>query len=211
MGAGIWPAACYDVVAACKGPAMIPPTPGADPASRLFGYATPPDGAGPIGPDQAWPVPAEGSFGDVLRGLNPLHHLPVVGTIYRMVTGETIPTTMRIAGAALVGGPLGMLGAGLFGLLEELIRMGPDRSRPPTPAGMAETGSERPMDPLTPGTLAKGEYTTLATTQPEFLQPTQFADAALPGAAPDATRGLAAYAAAAQEWRAGQAWEKGLA
>lgn len=190
---------------------MIPPTPGADPSSRLFGYATPPDGAGPIGPDQAWPVPVDVSFQDVMRGLNPLHHLPVVGTIYRAVTGETIPATMRVLGAGLAGGPMGMLGAGLFGLLEGIISMGPDRSRPPTPAGMAETGSERPMDPVTPGTLGKGEYTTLATTLPEFLQPIQLAGGSAPGAAPDPNRGLAAYAAAAQEWRAAQAWEKGLA
>ena len=52
---------------------------------------------------------------------------------------------------------------------------------------------------------------TLATTLPEFLQPTQFAAGPPPGTAPDPSRGLAAYAAAAQEWRAAQAWEKGLA
>ncbi len=93
---------------------MIPPTPGANNASRLFGWATPPDGAGPIGPDGAWPIAVDAKFSDVLRGLNPLHHLPVIGTIYRAITGETIPTTMRVVGAGLVGGPLGMLGAGLF-------------------------------------------------------------------------------------------------
>ncbi len=189
---------------------MIPPTPGADPSSRLFGYAPPPDGAGPIGPDQAWPVPVESNFTDLLRGLNPLHHVPVVGMIYRAATGETIPATMRVLGAGIVGGPLGMLGAGLMGLVEEIIRVGPDRTRPPTPAGMSETGSERPMDPVTPGTLAPGQYTTLATALPEFLQPTQLAQGVMPGAVPDPIRGLAAYAAAAQEWRGGQALEKGL-
>lgn len=182
---------------------MIPPTPGPDPASRLFGWATPPDGAGPIGPDGAWPVPVAGTFDDVLRGLNPLHHLPGVGLIYRAVTGETIPTTMRVLGAGLIGGPLGMLGAGLLGIVMELIRMGPDTSRPPVPAGMSLTGSERPMDPVSPGELPAGGYLTLATTVPEFLQP-----APLPGSP---ARGLAAYATAEQEWRMTQAVEKGLA
>jgi len=190
---------------------MIPPTPGANNASRLFGWATPPDGAGPIGPDGAWPIAVDAKFSDVLRGLNPLHHLPVIGTIYRAITGETIPTTMRVVGAGLVGGPLGMLGAGLFGLFEELLRMGPDTSRPPTPAGMAETGSERPMDPMTPGTLVAGAYTTLATTLPEFLEPTRLAEGVVPGVTPDGSRGLAAYASAMQDWRAGQMFEKGLA
>ncbi len=178
---------------------MIPPTPGANNASRLFGWATPPDGAGPIGPDGAWPIAVDAKFSDVLRGLNPLHHLPVIGTIYRAITGETIPTTMRV------------VGAGLFGLFEELLRMGPDTSRPLTPAGMAETGSERPMDPMTPGTLVAGDYTTLATTLPEFLEPTRLAEGIVPGVAPDPSRGLAAYASAMQDWRAGQMFEKGLA
>ena len=186
---------------------MIPPTPGPDPASRLFGPATPPDGAGPIGPDQLWPTPVPATFDDVLRGLNPLHHLPVVGTIYRAATGERIPAFMRVLGAAVTGGPLGALGAGIMGIVEEIIRMGPDRTRPPAPAGMSETGAERPMEPVTPGTLAPGAYTTLATTEPEFLRPAQYA--AGPGA--DPARGLAAYAAATQEWRTAQAVEKGLA
>jgi len=38
-------------------------------------------------------------FKDVLRALNPLQHVPVVGTIYRAVTGDTIPAPLRILGA----------------------------------------------------------------------------------------------------------------
>ena len=82
--------------------------------------------------------------------------------------------------------------------------MGPDLSRPSVPAGMSATGSA-PMEPVTPGTLKPGEYTTLATTVPEFLQsPTQFANA-------NKQRGLAAYQEAGQEWQRTQALEKGLA
>ena len=181
---------------------MIPPTPGADPASRLFGWATPPDGAGPIGPDGLWPQKVDISFHDFIHALNPLHHVPGVGMIYRAVTGETIPMGMKIIGAGLFGGPMGVLTAALAGLVQELVRMGPDNSRPPTPVGMAECGTERPMDPVTPGTAPPGSYTTLATTLPEFLQPPP------PPAGP--ARGLAAYATASQEWRNSQAFEKGL-
>ncbi len=185
--------------------AMIQPTPGADPASRLFGYATPPDGAGPIGPDGYWPQPIDVPFSDVLKGLNPLHHLPVVGTIYRAVTGETIPAPMRILGAGIFGGPLGILGAALVSFAEALISMGPDLSRPSVPLGMSATGSEAPMGAVTPGTAKPGEYTTLATIVPEFLQSrTQFADG-------DPQRGFAAYQQASQEWRWTQGLEKGLA
>ena len=52
-------------------------------------------------------------FGDILSALNPLQYLPVVGTIYRAVTGDTIPEGLRIAGSfvvsALTGGPFGLL------------------------------------------------------------------------------------------------------
>ena len=136
----------------------------------MFGWATPPDGAGPLGPDQWWPTPSNITFDDVLHALNPLQHVPGVGMIYRAATGDTIPHPLRILGAGILGGPAGILGAALFGLVSELIQMGPDHSRPPVPAGFAMTGSEAGVEPVTPGTLPTGEYTTLATTQPEFLQ-----------------------------------------
>ena len=52
------------------------------------------------------------SFGDVLSDLNPLQYLPVIGTIYRAITGDTIPRPLREAGSLLVsglmGGPIGV-------------------------------------------------------------------------------------------------------
>jgi len=184
---------------------MIQPMPGADPASRLFGYATPPDGAGPIGPDGYWPQPIDVPFSDVMKALNPLQHMPVVGTIYRAVTGDTIPAPLRILGAGILGGPVGILSAALMSFAEALLGMAPDLSRPSVPLGMSETGTEAPMGAVTPGTAKPGEYTTLATTEPEFLRsPTQFA-------AGEPQRGVAAYQQAAQEWRWTQEIEKGLA
>ena len=60
------------------------------------------------------------SFGTFLSCLNPLQYLPVVGTLYRAVTGDTIPTAVREAGglvvSGLTGGPVGVamaLGADL--------------------------------------------------------------------------------------------------
>ncbi len=183
---------------------MTPPTPGADPASRLFGYATPPDGAGPIGPDGLWPQPLKVPFSDVLKALNPLQHVPVVGTIYRAATGDTIPAPLRILGAGIFGGPIGILGAAVMSFVGVLFTMEPDLSRPSVPAGMSATGSQAPMEPVTPGSLKPGEYTTLATMAPEFLQgPTQFA-------AGSAQRGHAAYQLASQEYLRAQALEKGL-
>ena len=181
---------------------MILPTPGPMDYTRLFGSAMPPDGAGTIGENGVWPQPLKVSRQEVVNGLNPLQHVPVVGMIYRAVTGQQIPTPMRVVGAGLIGGPLGMLGAAFMSLIEELIRMGPDLSRPSVPAGMSQTGSEAGMQPVTPGTLTGNAYTTLATTTPEFL--TNPPDTML------AQRGASAYQSASAEYQRSQLWEKGL-
>ena len=44
------------------------------------------------------------SFHNLLSILNPLEHLPIVGTIYRAITGTHIGVPERIAGDALYGG-----------------------------------------------------------------------------------------------------------
>lgn len=51
----------------------------------------------------------EESFGfwDFIDIINPLQHIPVVSTIYRDLTGDTISAPARIAGGMLYGGPLG--------------------------------------------------------------------------------------------------------
>jgi hypothetical protein len=60
------------------------------------------------------PVQAEHhvSFHDVLTALNPLQYLPVIGTIYRSVTGDQIAEPIRRIGSAIVsglmGGPIGV-------------------------------------------------------------------------------------------------------
>jgi hypothetical protein len=64
------------------------------------------------------------SFHDFLSAINPLQYLPVVGTIYRAVTGDTIPETLRDLGSMLVsgllGGPIG-LGINIGTLVAEKV------------------------------------------------------------------------------------------
>lgn len=76
------------------------------------------DGGPELGPDEAIPIPGEMTFDDILEGLNPLHHVPGVGMIYRAVTGTEIHPTMRALGAGLTGGPLGMALAGIMSAIE---------------------------------------------------------------------------------------------
>lgn len=72
-------------------------------------------GAGSAATASSPPAPAHHhgfGFGDFLSCLNPLQYLPVVGAIYRSVTGDTIPETVREAGSLVVsgltGGPVGV-------------------------------------------------------------------------------------------------------
>ncbi|HWD26842.1 MAG TPA: hypothetical protein VG387_06735 [Rhizomicrobium sp.] len=51
------------------------------------------------------------SFHDVLDAINPLQHLPVIGTLYRDLTGEQIKPFPKAAGDLLYGGPLGFVGS----------------------------------------------------------------------------------------------------
>jgi len=58
-------------------------------------------------------------FGDLIDMVNPLHHLPVIGTIYRSLTGDTLEGPARIVGGMIYGGPVGMASAIGNAILEE--------------------------------------------------------------------------------------------
>jgi hypothetical protein len=55
-------------------------------------------------------------FHDLLDAINPLQHLPVISTVYRWITGDTIGNIPRVVGDALYGGIPGFV-SGLFGVL----------------------------------------------------------------------------------------------
>jgi hypothetical protein len=50
-------------------------------------------------------------FADLLDVLNPLQHIPVIGSIYRAITGDTMSPTAEILGGALYGGVIGAVGS----------------------------------------------------------------------------------------------------
>jgi hypothetical protein len=85
-------------------------------------------------------------FKDVLTAINPLQHLPVIGTIYRYLTGDTISPGSRMAGGLLYGGPIGLIGAAVNAALEgstgkdigdHVLAMVVDDPRKPPPAPAA--------------------------------------------------------------------------
>lgn len=50
-------------------------------------------------------------FADLIDMVNPLHHVPVVGHVYRELTGDQIKPISKIMGSAAFGGPLGVASA----------------------------------------------------------------------------------------------------
>lgn len=70
-------------------------------------------------------------FRDILSALNPLQYLPVVGTIYRAVTGDTIPEALRLGGSLLVsglmGGPVGLFTTIATTIAEKVTGIDPDK------------------------------------------------------------------------------------
>ncbi len=47
------------------------------------------------------------TFLDLLDVINPLQHIPIISTLYRSISGDTIDPGAKIVGGALFGGPIG--------------------------------------------------------------------------------------------------------
>lgn len=59
------------------------------------------------------------SFLDLIDIINPLQHIPVVSSIYRELTGDTLDPAPRVAGGALFGGPFGAAAAVVNVMVED--------------------------------------------------------------------------------------------
>jgi hypothetical protein len=51
------------------------------------------------------------TFSDFIDIINPLHHLPIVGTIYRDITGDQLDPASKVLGGSLFLGPIGSVSA----------------------------------------------------------------------------------------------------
>ncbi len=149
-------------------PATAQPLPIAPPRLTVF------DTGAEQCPQGQLPVAAEMTPAEAKSAVNPLQYVPLVGMIYRAITGESLPPPLMIAGSvvssAALGGPLGIVGSIVLNTAMELARLGPDTSRPAVPEGMDVTGSEAGIRSVSPGSAtAPGSYTTLATVIPDWL------------------------------------------
>ena len=70
-------------------------------------------------------------FSELLSELNPLQYLPVVGTIYRAVTGDKIPEEARTVGSlvmsGLTGGPAGIAISAAMMAVEKVVGIDPEK------------------------------------------------------------------------------------
>jgi hypothetical protein len=110
------------------------------------------------------------SFWDLLDIVNPLQHIPVVGSVYRAITGDEIAAPARIAG--------GMLYGGVVGLVASVTSLAVERESGRDPGGhlLAMLGME-------PGE-AEGEAGTAVAALPQDAAGTASAEgAAVPAAA----------------------------
>lgn len=58
-------------------------------------------------------------FGDIIDMINPLQHLPVVGMIYRKLSGDTIKPFSNIIGGAIFGGPVGAVSSTVNAIVKD--------------------------------------------------------------------------------------------
>ena len=85
------------------------------------------------------------SFGALLDIVNPLQHIPIVGTVYRAMTGDSIGPAARIAGGTLFGGVIGLVASSLDSLVEG------ETGRDVGQHILAMKGeADKPADPSTP-------------------------------------------------------------
>ena len=85
-------------------------------------------GGGPALPAPASFDMSHVGFGDVLEAINPLQYVPVVGMIYREITGDDVHPALRIAVSAALslvfGGPLGLAATMLSTVAGEVLHGG---------------------------------------------------------------------------------------
>jgi hypothetical protein len=122
-------------------------------------------------------APAEITFGELLSSLNPLQHIPVIGSLYREMTGEELHPAARVVGGALIGGPIGLVAAAFNALIEQatgrdaagqVIALFTDKDAPSASFAAIEPAQAEPAAP----------QTEIASVMPPPVMPTPVADLA---------------------------------
>ena len=110
------------------------------------------------------------SFFDFIDVINPLQHLPIVGPVYRDITGDELGPIPRVAGGTLFFGPLGLVSSAIDVISEQItgkdvggnimtVMNDTDEETKPNPESVmienpSETVSIGATDPVVAGTDA---------------------------------------------------------
>ncbi len=136
-------------------------------------------------------------FDDFIDLINPLHHLPFVGPLYREITGDEIKPAAQILGGLIYGGPVGLVTsasqavakeatgkeitghvvAALFGEDDETLAAAPQveaaaRAQVPIEqTAVEQAAGDAPLPEITPaaGVSAEAPPKTIATAEPEAM------------------------------------------
>lgn len=94
------------------------------------------------------------TFKDLLDVINPLQQLPIVGALYRKMTGAEISLFSRMAGGALLGGPVGAVAALIGGGIEKAVMPATMPTETPVPGAVLAGADEQPASSAAPaGTI----------------------------------------------------------
>lgn len=169
-------------------------------------------------------VNTELSFGDLLDAINPLQHIPIVGTLYRAITGDTIQPAARAVGGILYGGPIGGIAAVANAIVEQIngkdvgdqimasLGLGPDDPSPTSSAGSPNAAPVKaaatavaglPAQP--PAPQGQGNAPQAAAAGPTGSQPIRLAASGPVGPAPAGNPAVQADSQAAAQKMAAEA------
>lgn len=113
------------------------------------------------------------SFGDFIDVINPLQHLPIVGSIYRAVTGDTLKPAAQVTGGILYGA---LTGTGVISgamVVAEAVWTEHNGNAPLTQIAQAIIGDDDPAS-TPPALLADNTY-------PMAIEKYRVAEALYPG------------------------------
>jgi hypothetical protein len=132
----------------------------------------------------------EMSFNDFLDIINPLQHLPIVSTIYRAITGDTIKPTTRVMGDLLFGGPVGAAFGAVSAMVEDVSGSDPGAQMmaalgigPSTPAAVPATATASAAGGLIAEATTRPPEAAVATAAPP-AKPAALAAANMPQLSP---------------------------
>lgn len=133
-------------------------------------------------------IRGEMSFWDFLDIINPLQHIPIVSTIYREITGDTIQPSMRIMGGILYGGAIG----GMASIANAVIEQSTGKDVGDTVmASLGFGGGDHPATPTAVADASGGPVKSGSPADPLRNEPNKAAEGSSPAG------GLAAALAAA--------------